>query len=59
MEHEEAGRGMINLRVRVQFLRDMANHWMEEIASNEQKIKDLEKEMGLDKDVQENDEDVN
>ncbi|KAI4849682.1 hypothetical protein E4T44_03196 [Aureobasidium sp. EXF-8845] len=69
MEHEEAGRGirkgsqyqmylMINLRVRVQFLRDMASHWMEENASDEQKIRDLEKEMGLDQDVLENCEDA-
>ncbi|KEQ73177.1 hypothetical protein M436DRAFT_31127, partial [Aureobasidium namibiae CBS 147.97] len=57
LEHAEAGRGirkgshyqmylMVNLRVRVQFLRDMAAHWMEENASDELKIKDLEKEMG-------------
>jgi hypothetical protein len=62
MEHEEAGRGirkgsqyqmylMINLKVRVQFLRDMASHWMEENASGELKIRDLEKEMGLDSDA--------
>jgi hypothetical protein len=62
MEHEEAGRGirkgsqyqmylMINLKVRVQFLRDMASHWMEENASGELKIRDLEKEMRLDNDV--------
>jgi hypothetical protein len=69
MEHEEAGRDirkgsqyqmylMINLRVRVQFLRDMASHWMEENASDEQKIRDLEKEVGLDKDVLEHGVDV-
>jgi hypothetical protein len=69
MEHEEAGRGirkgsqyqmylMINLRVRVQFLRDMASHWMDENASDEQKIRDLEKEMGPDQDVLENCEDA-
>jgi hypothetical protein len=46
---------MINLRVRVQFLRDMAAHWMAENASDEMKIRDLEKEMGLDKDVLEAD----
>lgn len=39
---------MVNLRVRVQFLRDMAAHWMEENASDKLKIKELEKEMGLD-----------
>lgn len=38
---------MISLRVRVQFLRDMAAHWMEENANDELKIKDLEKEVGL------------
>jgi hypothetical protein len=70
MEHEEAGRGirkgsqyqmylMINLRVRVQFLRDLASHWMEENATDELKIRDLEMEMGLDKDVLEDGEGAN
>ncbi|KAI4746921.1 hypothetical protein E4T50_02727 [Aureobasidium sp. EXF-12298] len=67
LEHADASRGirkgsqyqmylMINLRVRVQFLRDMAAHWMAENASDEMKIRDLEKELGLDKDVLEADE---
>jgi hypothetical protein len=48
---------MINLRVRVQFLRDMRDQWMAENASDEQKIRDLEKEMGLDKVVLEDNKD--
>jgi hypothetical protein len=49
---------MINLRVRVQFLRDMRDQWMAENASDEKKIRDLEKKMGVDKDVLEDEEDA-
>jgi hypothetical protein len=69
IEHHEAGRGirngslyqmylMISLRIRVQFLRDMRDQWMAENASDEKKIRDLEKEMGLGKDVLEDGEDA-
>jgi hypothetical protein len=49
---------MISLRIRVQFLRDMRDQWMAENASDEKKIRDLEKKMGLDKAVLEDGEDT-
>ncbi|KAI4721339.1 hypothetical protein E4T48_02386 [Aureobasidium sp. EXF-10727] len=61
IEHAEAGRGvrrgshyqmhlMMNLRIRVQFLRDMIDQWMAENASDEAKIEQLKKELGTEDD---------
>lgn len=61
LEHDEAGRGiqrgslyqmhlMMNLRIRVQFLRDRIGQLMAENASDEEKINQLEKTLGIKKD---------
>ncbi|KAI5210090.1 hypothetical protein E4T39_00433 [Aureobasidium subglaciale] len=67
LEHEAAGRGirkgslhqmhlMMNLKIRVQTLRDQAAHWMAEDAAAETEIKKLSQDIGLDQN-EEDDED--
>lgn len=61
LELQEAGRGiqkgslyqmhlMMNLRIRVQFLRDRIGQLMAENASDEERIRQLEKTLGVKKD---------
>ncbi|KAH0387994.1 hypothetical protein KCU92_g1288, partial [Aureobasidium melanogenum] len=70
LELDAAGRGirkgslyqmhlMMNLRIRVQFLRDKIDQLMAENASDEEKIGQLEKSLGMEKDDVQNDEDDN
>lgn len=61
LELNAAGRGiqkgslyqmhlMMNLRIRVQFLRDHIDQWMAENASDEEKIRQLKKKLGIEND---------
>ncbi|KAG9657510.1 hypothetical protein KCU95_g6501, partial [Aureobasidium melanogenum] len=70
LELDAAGRGiqkgslyqmhlMVNLRIRVQFLRDRIDQLMAENASDEEKIGQLEKTLGIEKDDVQNGEDDN
>ncbi|KAG9600027.1 hypothetical protein KCU77_g3340, partial [Aureobasidium melanogenum] len=70
LELDAAGRGiqkgspyqmhlMMNLRIRVQFLRDKIDQLMAENASDEEKIGQLEKTLGIEKDYVRNGEDDN
>ncbi|KAG9854748.1 hypothetical protein KCU98_g1960, partial [Aureobasidium melanogenum] len=70
LEREEAGRGiqkgslyqmhlMVNLRIRVQFLRDRIDQLMAENASDEEKVGQLEKTLAIEKNDVQNGEDDN